>query len=99
MPSYRRSGSKYSSEKNGEIRTRLLDVLANATESMSMKEMQAQDMILQELTTQKMARELNHLVDMGLVKKAQSRLKKSMVYKTTAMMESQGYNLEDDYDY
>jgi uncharacterized protein YejL (UPF0352 family) len=88
MPGYRKS-SKYSSEKNGEIRSRLIDVLNNNQESMSMKEMQAQDMILNSLTTQKMARELNYLVDMGVVQKAQSRLKKSMVYKATAHLDKE----------
>ena len=42
-------------------------------------------------TTQKMSREINHLVDMDLVRKAQSRQRKCMVYMASSVMNDLGY--------
>ena len=74
---------------------RLIDVLASSPEALSMKQMKAEDMFLSNLTTQKMSRELNHLVEMGLVRKAQSKKDKCMVYKAVSVMLAQGYDIDE----
>jgi hypothetical protein len=94
MPAYRKT-SVYSPMINGEIRMRLIDVLASSPEALSMKQMKAEDMFLSNLTTQKMSRELNHLVEMGLVRKAQSKKDKCMVYKAVSVMLAQGYDIDE----
>lgn len=91
MPAYRKT-SKYDSTQNGMIRLHLLEKLSDSPEAMSMKDMQNGDPIICNYTTQKMARELNYLVDMGLVQKAQSKSRKCMVYKAVSVMEEQGYD-------
>ncbi len=93
MPAYSRA-SKYTPMMNGEIRVRLLDKLANSPEALSMADMQAGDPVICNYTTQKMARELNYLVEMGLVRKAQSKSRKCMLYKAVSVMKEQGYDVE-----
>ena len=94
MPAYRKT-SQFSAEQNGMIRTRALDVLANSVEALSIKDIQMRDMVICGYTTQKMARELNQLVEMGLVRKAQSKQRKCMVYMAVSVMNELGYEYVD----
>lgn len=94
MPAYRKT-SQFSAEQNGMIRTRALDALANSTEALSIKDIQVKDLLLCGYTTQKMARELNQLVEMGLVRKAQSKQRKCMVYMAVSVMNEMGYEYVD----
>ena len=98
MPAYSRA-SKYSSMNNAEIRVRLLDKLTNSQEALSMADMKAGDPVICNYTTQKMAHELNYLVDMGLVRKAQSKSRKCMMYKAVSVIAEQGYELNEGENY
>ena len=83
--------SKYSAEYNGQLKVAILDVLVDATESMTTSDIQANSIFCSRATPQKMARVLNELVEMGIVRKAKSKATGRMKYITTAMMEAQGY--------
>lgn len=83
--------SKYSTECNGRIKVGIIDVLAEATCGMTIADIQAHNITLAGLTSQKMARVLNELVDMGVVKKAQSRRTKRMMYMAVSVMEELGF--------
>ena len=69
----------------------IIDVLAEATRGMTIADIQAHNITLAGLTSQKMARVLNELVDMGVVKKAQSRRTKRMMYMAVSAMEELGF--------
>ena len=66
MPGRSRS-SRYSTEQNVNFLTRTIAVLEESAESMSIPQIQSQDMILNELSAQKMARVLSELAGMGMV--------------------------------
>lgn len=95
MPGRTRTATKYSTVQEGEFRFRVLDVLNNSEEALTIDEIKSQDMILQPLTTQKLSRVLSHLIEMGLVRKAKSRHMNRMVYKAVAKMVEQGYDVEE----
>ena len=83
--------TKYSAEYNGQLKTSILDVLADAEESMTTSDIQAHSIFCAQATPQKMARVLNELVEMGIVMKGKSRSTGRMKYITTAMMNQLGY--------
>lgn len=83
--------SKYSAEYNGQLKVAILDVLSEATESITTSDIQARSIFCAQATPQKMARVLNELVEMNIVRKGKSRSTGRMKYITTAMMEAQGY--------
>ncbi len=83
--------SKYSAEYNGQLKVSILDVLSDATESMTTSEIQANSVFCAQATPQKMARVLNEMVDMGIVRKAKSKSTGRMKYILTSKMEEQGY--------
>lgn len=95
MPGRTRTTTKYSTVQEGEFRFRVLDVLNNSEEALTIDEIKSQDMILQPLTTQKLSRVLGNLIEMGLVRKAKSRRMNRMVYKAVAKMVEQGYDIEE----
>ena len=94
MPA-RRSTRKYSTEQNVDFGMRVLGVLAEAPEALEIKQIQASDLILNNLTSQKIARVLSELSEMGLVLKSKNSRTGKMNYKTRAMCEAQGYNVEE----
>lgn len=90
--------SKYSAETNSRIKLAIFDALNNSTRSMTIPDICAASIELKNLTSQKMSRVLNDLVEMGFVKKAQSPEKKRMVYALIDHVEdSNNVNLDDIY--
>lgn len=84
---------KFSAAQEGEFRMRVLDILSNSDNALSIEEIQRKDMILQGLSGQKMSRVLNYLVEMGFVRKAKSKTLGRMVYKSISVMAEQGYDV------
>lgn len=93
MPA-RRSSNKYTLEQNVNFGMRVLDVLAEAPEALEIKQIQASDMILNTLTSQKIARVLSELSDMGMVLKSKNARTGKMNYKARGVCEAQGYDVE-----
>lgn len=85
--------SKYSTEYNGQLKVSILDVLSEATESISTSEIQARSIFCAHATPQKMARVLNEMIEMGLVLKSKSKSTGRMMYVLRAKMEEQGYDV------
>lgn len=94
----RSTGRKMSVEKEGELRMRTLSILADSDEALTIDEIKSRDFILAPITTQKMARVIGHLIEMGLVRKAKSKSLGRMVYKAVSKMVEQGYNVEEESD-
>ena len=89
---YQRS-TKYTAEYNGQLKVAILDVLNDATSAMSTSELQSHSIILASATPQKIARILNEMIEMGIVRKAKSKSAGRMVYILTATLEAQGYEV------
>ena len=87
---------RLSPEKEGEYKMRILSILNEFEEAMTIDEIKSQDMILQPLTSQKMARLIGNLIEMGLVRKGKSKSLGRMVYKAVAVMISQGYDVNEE---
>lgn len=94
----RSTGRKMSVEKEGELRMRTLSILADSDEALTIDEIKSRDFILAPITTQKMARVIGHLIEMGLVRKAKSKSLGRMVYKSVSKMVEQGYDVEEGND-
>lgn len=94
MPA-RRSTRKYSTEQNVDFGMRVLGVLAEAPEALEIKQIQASDLILNNLTSQKIAKVLAELSEMGLVLKSKNNRSGKMNYKARGVCEAQGYNVEE----
>lgn len=94
MPA-RRSTPKYSTEQNVDFGMRVLGVLAEAPEALEIKQIQASDLILNNLTSQKIAKVLAELSEMGLVLKSKNKRSGKMNYKARGVCEAQGYNVEE----
>ena len=94
MPA-RRSTPKYSTEQNVDFGMRVLGVLAEAPEALEIKQIQASDLILNNLTSQKIANVLAELSEMGLVLKSKNKRSGKMNYKARGVCEAQGYNVEE----
>ena len=91
MPSYVKS--KYSTDFSSELRVRALSVLADSPTPMTIDEICHADTSLVGITTQKMARSLNELVEAGFVMKTKSKAKNKMVYAAVSQLEEQGYDI------
>ena len=91
MPGYVKS--KYSPAFTSELRVRALSVLADSTIPMTIDEICTADTSLVGITTQKMARSLNELVEAGFVMKTKSKSKNKMVYMAVSQLEDQGYDI------
>ena len=76
----RRSAPKYTTEQNVDFGMRVLGVLAEAPEALEIKQIQASDLMLNNLTTLKLARVLSELNEMGLVLKSKSKSNGRMRY-------------------
>lgn len=94
----RSTGRKMSVEKEGELRMRTLSILADSDEALTIDEIKSRDFILAPITSQKMARIIGHLIEMGLVRKAKSKSLGRMVYKAVSKMVEQGYDVEEEND-
>lgn len=91
--------SRYSPKKDAEIKVRLLGILDNASDSVNptLDWIKMQDPImLQGYSTQKLSRLLGSLVEMGLVRKGKSKSLNRMVYRLTARMVQDGYEVDED---
>lgn len=82
-------------ERDGEYKVRILSVLNESEEAITIDEIKSEDMILQPLTTQKIARLIGNLIEMGLVRKTMAKNLGRMVYKSVAVMVRQGYEVEE----
>lgn len=91
MP-YRRS--KYSDAQTNEWKGRAAVVLAESEEAMNIDQIKGKDMVLSQVTPQKMARMLNALVEQGFAAKAKNRDGR-VIYKSLAVMERQGYDISE----
>lgn len=94
----RSTGRKMSVEKEGELRMRTLSILADSDVALTIDEIKSRDFILAPITTQKMARVIGHLIEMGLVRKVKSKSLGRMVYKAVSKMVEQGYDVEEEND-
>ena len=85
--------SKYSKQQNSEFTMRCIEVLENNPEAMSIAQIQASDLVLHNITSQKLSRVLNNLVEFGIIKKTKDKASGHMVYKSTTVMAEQGYEV------
>lgn len=90
---------KLPSAKEGEYRITVLGILEESNVSLTIEQIKLHDMTLTYLTSQKMARILNYLVDMGLVRKAKDKSLNRMKYMSVAKMAEQGYDVIVPSDY
>lgn len=89
--------SKFSVEKDSEFRFRILDIINESEEAISIAEIQAQDMTLTGLSSQKISKLLANLIEMGLVRKGKSKSRGGrMVYKSVSKLIEQGYEIDED---
>lgn len=84
--------SKYSKDQTAIWQGETAVILAQSAEAMTIDEIKNNSIQLTGVSTQKMARILGHLIEMGMVTKAKSKSGK-MVYKSLAVMEMQGYEI------
>lgn len=82
-------------EVNADYKFRILDVLNNAQDAITLDEIRMDDMILRPLSNQKISRLISELIDFGLVQKGKSKSLGRMVYKATARMQEEGYDIPD----
>lgn len=87
MP-YRKS--KYTKEQTQMLTLEALDVLAESETALTISEICVQRPSLINQTNQKMARCLNELVEMGMVKKTKSKSGR-MLYMSMSQLQRQGY--------
>ena len=93
MPAFKKP--KYSVEQTQEIMTRAFSALCDSETPMTIEEIQQADLFLVSITTQKMARVLNELVEKGVVVKTKAKLKGGrMVYMSIEVLEKQGFEKE-----
>ena len=87
--------SIYTPRLNAEIKTNLMMTLEQATEVdiPTTDWLKANNIILANISSQKLSRSLNELWEMGLVKKGKNKAGR-MVYRLTAKMEKEGYTFE-----
>lgn len=90
MPS--RYSSKYKKADTDLWRGEIAIILAEAQEALTIDDIKNKSMLLTDITSQKMARMLNDLIEMGMVRKAKSKQRNRMVYKSLAVMKEQGYD-------
>lgn len=88
--------TRYRASVNEDLEIRVLDILTNSPEAMSIQQIQREDIILAHHTSQKITRVLGKLTEMGFVRKGKSRSSGHMLYKSVSVMLAQGYTLDDD---
>lgn len=92
-----RTSTRYTKQKDAEAKIRIIDILNNATDAdmPTTDWIRQQDITLSGYTSQKIARILGHLSDMGFVVKQKSKSLNRMVYRLRAKMEDQGYTFDE----
>ena len=88
-----RRTSKFTKDQNAFLQGEVMIILAESEEALTIEEIQARSITLTGLSTQKIARLLGHLIEMGNVTKAKSKSLGKMVYKSLAVMRRQGYDV------
>ena len=83
MPAYRKT-SKYNKQQTMEMEGEVIYILSHCPNAMTIDEIQTTSFTLGNVTSQKIARILGHLIETGLVAKAKSKSKNKMVYKSLA---------------
>lgn len=87
--------SRFTAAQNKDLEIRALDVLVNSPTALTIEQIQNEDIGLRGYSSQKMARVLSNLAEMGFVFKAKSKTSKRMVYVSAQTMAEQGYDLND----
>lgn len=84
--------SQYTSVINSELRMRVIGVLADATdyENPTIDYIKRHDIVLSDYTSQKLARVLNSLVEIGAVRKGKGKDGR-MVYRLVSQVEKDNY--------
>lgn len=90
----RKSGIDKAKNQMYEFET--LSVLSESSNALTISDIYARSMTLTGLTPQKMARTLSQLVNMGLVRKTQSKSKGRMVYIAQSQLDEQGITLMEE---
>ncbi len=90
-----RSKTTVRPEVNADYKFRILDVLNNSDDAMTLDEIRMEDMILRPLSNQKISRLISDLINFGLVQKGKSKSLGRMLYKATAKMQEQGYEVDE----
>ena len=85
--------SKYSKEYNAEMRVALMEALCQAKESVTIDQLKCYNIKLVDMTTQKAARLLNEMVEMGLAVKGKNKASGKVTFKAVGVMIEQGYEL------
>lgn len=88
--------TKYRKDQTAIWEGEIMMILANSEEAMTIDMIKNSSITLTGITSQKMACILGHLIEMGLVKKGKSKSLGRMMYKAVAVMEEQGYEIEED---
>lgn len=84
--------SRYSPQQNSQMTFDVMEVLAESPISMNISQICDARISLHGVTSQKMARILNHLCEMNLVKKGKSKNGR-MMYMATTVMKEQGFDV------
>lgn len=83
-------------KREADYLMRVLDVLANSENSLTLDGIRERDMILTGLSTQKISRLTSKLIEMGMVRKGKSKSTGRMHYMAVAQMKKQGYDVEEE---
>lgn len=75
---------KYNKQQTAIMEGEILYIISHSPEAITIDEMRAQSFTLANVSTQKIARILTRLIEMGMVIKAKSKSKNKMVYKSLA---------------
>ena len=93
MPGKNRTFSK---AENQMLEFETLNVLSESPVALTIEEICEKSMTLHGRSSQKMARILSELNKMGLIRKAQSRSRKKMIYMAVSQLEEQGITLSSE---
>ena len=90
-----RKTSRFTKDQNALLQGEVMIILAESEEALTIEQIQQKSILLTGLSSQKMARILSRLIEMGNVTKAKSRSQGKIVYKSLAVMKKQGYHIEE----
>lgn len=77
---------KYNKQQTAIMEGEILYIISHSPEAITIDEIRAQSFTLADVSTQKIARILTKLIEMGMVIKAKSKSKNKMVYKSLATL-------------
>lgn len=86
---------KYTPAQDGQYKMEVLAILAEKDNGITISDIQSESIVLTGVSSQKIARILNSLVEMDLVAKAKSRATGRMKYMAVARMLELGYSTPD----